>query len=138
MVNPLTEDEINQCFEILQVINADSAEVHNGFGITLYISNLDVLMNQVRARLTALSDSKVCAIRAILCSYAPYRFNFTTIEGGSAGSTSGISDNPAVARAGLKVILQSYIPDFHIAEAKARNLNTQSTPSAAVPILGRS
>ena len=137
-MDPLTDDEICQCFELLEKIDGDNATIDNGYGVTLYLSNLDVLKNNVRGRLSGASDSHINAIRQILAAYAPYRFNFTTMTAGSAGSTSGITDDPAAAKDGLRKLLQTYIPEFTEAQARAMSMRaTSATGGNAVGVRGR-
>lgn len=125
-----TEQQIRRCHEIARVILADTAKIHNGFGIVLELSNLSELSDALDAKLADINSNDTDSrteIQSLITQWDNVRLATAKIEGGSVGDLSSVSFDFEEARTRIKELFQIYVPFMHHAEAIVRRANEKLT-----------
>jgi hypothetical protein len=119
-------------FEILSGFWAGAtATISNGFGVTMSISDLDLLTANINARLAALDDTaktKLIALVAEWDSISNVDFAFE----GDIGSVKGVKYSTDIHRARIQKQVHVYVPVLNMYEAvKVRNGQTNQASSGS-------
>jgi hypothetical protein len=129
----LTAAEQLSCFEILDISNAASGAIHNGYAIELTISDLDRLRDAVTTKLTGLNSDQETKVRAIVVEWDAIGFQTGKISEGAMGTLNGLSDSFEDRRALLLKRLHIYVPMQHIIQGIARRHG--SKPSSNISVI---
>lgn len=100
--------------------NEDKATIHNGFGVTLTLTEMDRLRDQLDAYLTGVTSAVETKIAALVVAWDAVRLCTGKMEGGSIGDISGMSDSFEDKRANIRGLMQVYVPVMHMVEAIRR------------------
>lgn len=113
-----------------------TASITNGYGITLSISDLATLTNDINTRLTAIdSDATALAkVQALVVKWDRIANSSVSIDG-SVGDMTGVKYSAADARERLREQMHVYVPVMHMLEAiKARNAQSVGSSGASFGI----
>lgn len=99
---------------------ADSATIHNGFGVTLTLSQMDTLRDQLDAHLAGVTTAVETKIAALVVAWDAIRLCTGKMESGAIGDLSGMSDSFEDKRAHFRSLMQVYVPVMHMVEAMRR------------------
>jgi hypothetical protein len=120
----LTSAQKLSCYEILGVTagpgggaNADAAVLHNAFGISLSLSEMDGLRDSLDLYLDNLAAAHETKVAAIVAEWDALGFHVGSIDGGSIGDLQGASLSFDAIRQHLRERLQIYVPVLHMLEA---------------------
>lgn len=131
----LTDAQKCSVYEILNISQVDTASLHNGFGVSLTLSDMDTLKDEVTTRITALTSAQETKVVALISAWDAIYLNVGKIEGGSVGGVAGTSYSFEEARMRIREALYIYIPIFHMIDAIKRRKNQSiNGASSFVPI----
>ena len=127
----LTTAQKLSCYEILGVTagpgggtEEDTLTLHNGYGITLTLSEMDNLRDKVEAALTGLASGQETKVAAIVTEWDAMGFNVGTLDG-SVGNVQGVSFSWKEKREYLYQRLTYFVPIEDMARGiKKRNEKT--------------
>ncbi len=136
----LTPAQRSSCFEMLSAFwNGATATVTNGFGITLSLSDLNVLTTDINTRLDTV-DADVTASAKVIDLVTKWDC-VSTVEvelDGSVGDVSGVKYSSSAARERLLKQLHVYVPVLHMLDAiKLRNNQVEKASNSAFFSIGR-
>lgn len=128
----LTDPQKATCFEILGITRGpaagtqeDIATLHNGFGVTLTLSQMDTLRDKVNTVLTDLDSTALTKVTAIVADYEAIENHTGELQSGSIGNIQGLSYSFEAKRARLTERLTFYVPVIDMASAiKRRDAKT--------------
>jgi len=100
----LDEDDYLWCFKIAGVIwdASSQASIHDGFGVQLSLTDLNILQSDLRSRLVGFDSATVNHIQGCIIQYAPIETATGEMESGAVGSTTGLNYSPAKKREAIK------------------------------------
>jgi hypothetical protein len=132
---PLSDAEKLSCFEILEGFWADTATIHNGFGVQLTLTQLDTLKNDISTRLAALDAASVIKVQAIVSEWDNVKFAAMDLQAGTTGGVTGVNLDFAKVQARLRFLLQTYVPVMHMVEALKRQNGPTGEVSAQIGVM---
>lgn len=100
--------------------NENSATIHNGFGVTLTLSEMDRLRDQLDAHLAGITSAVETKIAALVVAWDAVRLCTGKMEAGTIGDISGMSDSFEDKRANIRGLMQVYVPVMHMVESIRR------------------
>ncbi len=133
----ITGAEKCKIYELLNAIDDTAAAITNGFSVVLAISDLNI-KTQIDAKILALGNDEIDRVRVILGEYDNVAFDTGSMENGSAGNVSGLSQSAGMDVMNLRQKMLTYIPVMSYAESIKRRNDTNSqasSPSTSIPFL---
>ena len=115
-----------ECLEITygpgdsQNANVNTATIHNNYGITLTLTEMNTLRDAVLTYLGTLDASVETEIVALIAKWDAVRLSTVQLQDGSAGEASGVTLNPNDQRARVRTLMQVYVPVLDIAQSIKR------------------
>ena len=120
-------------FEILELTigpgggtKEDTATIHNGYGISLTLSDMDKLRDAVDAYLAGIDTETQTNIEALCTAWVDVRLCTGSIEGGNMGEIGGVSINFEEKRMRIKTLMQTYVPVLSLLDSIRRRNDNQS------------
>lgn len=114
------------CFQLLGIsygpgggANANSATIHNGFGVTLSLTQMDTLRDNVNTFLDNVSSDQETEVESIITQYDAIKNVKVEIDG-AVGDIQGVRYSTDAHIASLRVQLQNVIPVMHMIESIAK------------------
>lgn len=126
----LSNAEKLSCFEILEGFWADTATIHNGFGVQLTLTQLDTLKNDISTRLSNLDADAVLKVQGIVAEWDGIKFAAMDLQAGTTGGVTGVNLDFAKVQARMRFLLQTYVPVMHMIEAVKRQQGPTGQESA--------
>lgn len=122
----LTTAQKISCYQLLGISygpgggnNANSATIHNGFGVSLSLTQMDTLRNNVNEFLDNLSTGQETEIASIITEYDTIK-NIKVSISGSVGDIQGVDYSTDSHTAHLRSQLQGVVPIMHMVESIAK------------------
>ena len=126
------------CFEIVSGYWAGAtATITNGYGITMELSDLDILTANINTRLNDIdSDATALAkVQALVAKWDAVATDDIDMQAGSIGDVNGVSYSSAKARDRIRDVMHTYLPVIHMVQAiQRRHGLRESSGSAAFAI----
>lgn len=136
----LTTAQIIEVFECLEVTygpgdsqnaNVDAATIHNNFGITLTLSDMNALRDALKVYLGTLDSAVESKIVSLLAEWDAVRLQTVAIQDGSTGETSGVTMDPQKVRERIRTMMQVYVPVMDISQSIKRRKGPDGTARVA-------
>lgn len=127
----LTAAEKLSAYEILGVThgpgaggaNEDIATIHNAFGVSLSLTEMDTLRDEVDQYLDNLASDVEVRVQSIIADYDEIADNYGVgVESGSVGDVNGVTVDFDKMKNQIRSRLMHFIPVIHLVESyKLRN-----------------
>jgi hypothetical protein len=134
----LTAAEKLSAYEILGVThgpgaggaNEDIATIHNAFGVSLSLTDMDTLRDEVDVYLDNLQSDVETRVAAIIADYDEIRDNYgVRVEAGSVGDVSGVSVDFDEMKRQIRARLMTFVPVIHMVESFKMRSGPDAGPS---------
>lgn len=126
---PLSAAEKLSCYEMLEAFWSDTATLHNGMGgVTLTLTQLDTLKDDIETRLDNLDADAVVKVQAIVTRWDRIKFSTVEMDAGETGGVSGIKLSLEKQQARLRKLLNTYVPVIHMVDAMIRAQGPTGAP----------
>lgn len=114
------------CFQLLGIsygpgggANSAAATIHNGFGVSLTLSQMDTLRTNVNLYLDNVSADQETEIESIITEYDSIKNTNIELDG-SIGDIQGVRYSTEGHITRLRQQLQGVVPIFHLVESVAK------------------
>ena len=97
--------------------NEDNATIHNGFGVTLTLTEMDTLRDALAAHLAGITAAVETKIAAIVVKWDEVAYCAGKIEGGTVGDISGVTVSFDEIRAVLRDRMMNVLPVMHMVDS---------------------
>jgi len=119
---PLTADEIDSVFEVLEVPNvAGYSVLHNiGSVAVMAIPGVAAANTRINAAIVALADNSILVVRDLVAKWVDVRLKVGKMEAGSVGDLNGLSYTWDDYRTQVRRLMLSKLPFYKLHEVLAK------------------